>query len=254
VQQSNFYIIAYTAGLTIVCGLLLAFASESLKPMQQANIALEKQKNILSTVGLYNEEMSADQVRKVYSERVKSYVVNYDGAVVEGKKAESIEVAAEYKKNSKERQLPVYEVTNATNPSISDYFVLPLFGYGLWDNIWGYVSLQNDMNTIYGINFSHKGETPGLGARIATSEIQERYKGKTIFEGDNIVSVTMQKGEQGGGAASIEAFKSEKHQVDGMSGATITGKGVNNMLSDYFNCYLNFIKTRKSTTATALVQ
>ena len=112
--------------------------------------------------------------------------------------------------------------------------VLPVFGYGLWNNVWGFVALESDFNTVRGVKFAHAGETPGLGARIESEEIQGRYKQKVIFENSDVVSIVMQKGEG-------KDYSSDKHKVDGMSSATLTAKGVNNMLLDYFTCYKNYL-------------
>ncbi|MCS7018462.1 MAG: NADH:ubiquinone reductase (Na(+)-transporting) subunit C [Cytophagales bacterium] len=235
-QQSNFYVIAYTAGLTIICGLLLAVTATGLKPRQQENIALEQKKNILASVMTLQP---TDDIKSIYEKRVKSYVVDFEGEVKQGIKAEQVAVAEEYKKNKEDRLYPVYEILSETNPAKTEYYVFPVYGFGLWDNIWGFVALQDDLNTIKGVKFEHKGETPGLGARIATEEIQARYVGKKIFEGDKVVSVVMQKGEG-------QDYSNNPHQVDGMSGATITGKGVNKMLLEYFEGYYNFIKSKSN--------
>jgi Na+-transporting NADH:ubiquinone oxidoreductase subunit C len=151
-------------------------------------------------------------------------------------------VAAEYKKAPKDRLLPVYEFRSETDPNKVEYAVLPVYGYGLWNNIWGFVAVRSDFNTIQGVKFQHAGETPGLGARIETDEIQARFREKTIFEGDKLVSVKMQKGEG-------NDWSNDKHKVDGMSSATLTGKGINNMLADYLACYENYLKKQSSSTA-----
>lgn len=234
-RQSNLYIVIYAAALTIVCGGLLAWASEGLKERQQANIALEQKKNILATV---MEVKEGDDVNAIYAKRVKAYVIDFNGSVVEGKTPNDVALGAEYKKPADQRLLPVYEIVSESDPNKVESVVLPLFGFGLWDNIWGFVSLEHDMNTIQGVKFAHKGETPGLGARIDSKDIQDRYKGKKVFEGDNLISVTMMKGEG-------NDYSSDQHKVDGMSGATLTGKGVNNMLKEYLTCYLNYIKKKK---------
>ena len=234
-RQSNLYIVLYAAVLTIVCGGLLAFASESLKDKQQENIALEQKQNILSTVMTLGEN---DNAAELYNKKVKAFVVDFNGNVVEGKKATEIVVEAEYKKPAQQRLLPVYEFRSETDPNKIEYVVLPIHGFGLWDKIWGYVSLQSDFNTIQGTVFQHKGETPGLGARISSADIQDRYKGKKVFEGEALASVEMMKGEG-------NDYSSEQHKVDGMSGATLTAKGVNNMLKDYLACYENYIKKTK---------
>ncbi|GIV38122.1 MAG: Na(+)-translocating NADH-quinone reductase subunit C [Cyclobacteriaceae bacterium] len=237
-RQSNLYILLYSAAITVVCGGLLALASEGLRERQQANIELERKANILSTVMEVNENIN---VAEVYNRRVKSYVVDYNGNVVEGVEAASVNVEAEYKKPARDRLLPVYEFRSESNPEKIEFVVIPVHGFGLWDKIWGYIALQSDLNTVQGVVFQHKGETPGLGARIASEEIQQRYKGKKVFEGNELVSVTMMKGEG-------FDYAGDAHKVDGMSGATLTGKGVNNMLKDYLSCYVNYFSKLKQQT------
>ncbi|MDL5048798.1 NADH:ubiquinone reductase (Na(+)-transporting) subunit C [Oscillatoria amoena NRMC-F 0135] len=233
-RQSNLYILMYAAILTIVCGGLLAIASEGLKERQQANIELERKSNILSTVMEVSDEIN---IAETYDKRVKAFVVDYSGNEVAGVSPASINIEAEYKKPAEKRLLPVYEFRGDNNQI--EYVVLPLHGFGLWDKIWGYVALQADLNTIQGTVFQHKGETPGLGARISSDDIQDRYKGKKVFEGDQLASVEMMKGEG-------NDYSSDPHKVDGMSGATLTAKGVNNMLKDYLACYSNYIKRAKT--------
>lgn len=235
-RQSNLYIVIYSAILTIVCGGLLALASEGLKEKQQANIELERKENILSTVMELKDE---DNVPQIYAARVKERVIDFNGVEKEGMKASSIDIAKEYKKKPEERLLPVYEFKSEADSNKVENVVLPVYGYGLWNNIWGFVALKSDLNTIQGVTFAHAGETPGLGARITTEEIQERYKGKSIFDTSVLVSVNMMKGEG-------KDYSTDPHRVDGMSGATLTAKGVNNMLKEYLTCYENYIKKGKN--------
>ncbi len=235
-RQSNLYIVIYAGVLTIVCGGLLALASEGLKEKQQFNIDMEQKKNILSTVIALEEGVDINQL---YAKRVKAFVVDFQGSVKEGMQPKDVNLAAEYKKPREQRLLPVYEFKNETDSSKTDYVVLPVYGYGLWNNIWGFVALKSDLNTVQGVKFQHAGETPGLGARIETDEdVQNRYKGKTIYDNGKLVSVTMMKGEG-------KDYSSNSHQVDGLSGATLTAKGVNNMLQDYFVAYENYMKKNK---------
>ncbi len=229
-RQSNTYIILYSAAITVVCGGLLAFASTSLKEKQDANIAMEQKQNILSSVLTLNKE---DNINEIYAKKVNGFVIDFDGNVKDGLKPEDVVVAVQYKKAPKDRLLPVYEFRNDSNKV--EYAVMPVYGYGLWNNIWGFVAVKSDFNTVQGVKFQHAGETPGLGARIESEEIQERYKGKSIFDNGNLVSITIQKGEG-------HDYADSPHKVDGMSGATLTGKGVNNMLKDYLACYEKYLK------------
>jgi len=236
VRQSNLYIIIYSAILTIVCGGLLAFASQALKPRQDANIELERKANILSTVIALDE---GSDITKLYKSRIRELVIDFNGNAVD-KTAADVNVGVEYKKRPEERLLPVYEFMSATDSSNVENAVIPVFGFGLWNNIAGFVALESDFNTIKGVSYSHVGETPGLGARIASAEIQDRYKGKQIFQASILVSVAMQKGEG-------MDYSQDPHKVDGMSGATLTAKGVNNMLKDYFGCYQKYLEKNKGT-------
>ena len=218
--------------ITVVCGGLLAFASVSLKEKQDANIAMEKKQNILSSVITLKE---TDDINALYASQVKGFVLDYNGNVKQGMIPEQVDLAKEYKKAPADRLLPVYEFRNATDSSKVEYAVMPVYGYGLWNNIWGFVAVKSDFSTIQGVKFQHAGETPGLGARIVSDEIQDRYKGKSIFEKGVLASVDMQKGEG-------RDYANQQHKVDGMSGATLTAKGINNMLKDYLACYQNYLK------------
>lgn len=231
-RQSNLYIILYAAAITVVCGGLLAFASQSLKPMQDANVELERKQNILMTVMPLKK---GDDINALYAAKVKESVIDFQGNVKEGMKPTDVDIAKEYKKKPEERLLPLYEFRDEGDPAKVNNVVLPIYGFGLWNDIWGFVALQADFNTIQGVSFAHKGETPGLGARISSEEIQDRYKGKSLFDADALESVIMQKGEG-------NDYSNDPHKVDGMSGATLTAKGVNNMFVDYFTCYKNYLR------------
>ncbi len=235
-QQSRFYILFYAAVLTIVCGGLLALAAEGLKERQQANIELERKSNILATVLTLQE---GDNIEELYNKRVRALVVDYQGNVRTDVKATDVVVVSEFKKAPADRLLPVYEFLSESDPNKVEYVVLPMYGNGLWNLVWGFIALQSDFNTVQGVKFEHAQETPGLGARITTQEIQDRYKGKTIYEASEIISISMEKGEG-------KDYSSDPHKVDGMSGATLTAKGINNMLADYFACYDNYLKKNQN--------
>lgn len=229
--------------MTLLLGAILAFTSESLKEKQASEREFERKKFILSAaLGRTNIDEMAKQnraeVESIYDSRVQSFVVNAKGEKVDGMSVADVVVAKEYKKSKEDRLLPIYTIMNESGDE-TEYYVLPIYGVGLWDNIWGYLSLKSDINTVQGVIFDHKAETPGLGARITEANLQARYSGKKLYDEANIFqSVVMQKGETGN-------FESDPHKVNGMTGATITGVGVNQMMEDYVNLYKNYLNTVK---------
>ena len=232
-RQSNGYVILFAIGMTVILGGLLAFANQGLKAKQQEQIALDTQKQILSAVMTIEE---TTPVADIYAKQISSYVVNAEGKKVEGVVAEKVNTKKEFKKKeANEKNLPVYEFKNA-NGQVEAYIV-PVFGKGLWDDVYGYIALETDLITLKGASFGHAGETPGLGARITDKEIQDRFVGKKILGADgNVASVSFIKGE------AVQTSFTE-HEVDGLSGATMTTKGVNVMLADYFGFYNTYFNT-----------
>lgn len=246
-QQSNTYIIVFSVVLTVILGLLLSGTAQVLGPWQQEAIALDKKKQILGAVISAEEigAMSPEQINQFYTSRISSSVVDITGKEISGVEAEKVEIAKDYKKPADQRQYPVFMFHAEGNPDDVESYIFPLYGAGLWDAIWGYIALETDMNTIAGITLAHAGETPGLGARITEGDVQARFVGKKIFdESGALVAVQMQKGEG-------KDYSSDDHKVDGMSGATITGSGVNNMLKAYLGHYESYIKSKSSNQALA---
>jgi Na+-transporting NADH:ubiquinone oxidoreductase subunit C len=249
VQQSNGYIIIFTVVLTIVVGGLLAGASQFLGPAQQRSIELDTKSSILNAVRNQVKIEKGDDILAIYDKRISSLVVDFDGNEIKTDAkgnpivAEKVNILKNYKLDPKDRQYPVFKLISEIDPNDVEAYILPVYGAGLWDKIWGYVALDSKLHTIVGVSFDHKGETPGLGQRIATAEIQDRYAGKEIFnENGELVSVDMMKGEHGGGATSIQYYDGQPHKVDGMSGATLTGNGLNEMLKTYLTSYQSYFK------------
>ncbi|WP_268035685.1 NADH:ubiquinone reductase (Na(+)-transporting) subunit C [Algoriphagus sp. PAP.12] len=252
-QQSNAYIITFSVILTVVLGLLLSGTSQVLGPLQREAEALDKKKQILGAV-ISGEEISAmtpQEVNEYYTNRISSIVVDINGKEVSEQggvavTAETVDIAKNYKKPADQRLYPVFIYHAEGSADQVESYIFPLYGAGLWDAIWGFIALDTDMNTVGGITLAHAGETPGLGARITEPGVQARYVGKTIFdESGDLVAVEMQKGEG-------KDYSSQPHQIDGMSGATITGKGVNAMLKDYLGHYEAYIESKKSGAVAAL--
>jgi Na+-transporting NADH:ubiquinone oxidoreductase subunit C len=231
-RNSNTYTFIYAAVMVILVAAVLASAAMALRPRQDKNVEIEKMQNILASV---NIESTFETAGEIYTDRIKNqYVVNSKGETVEGEDAFEIDLKKEKAKPVEERFLPVFECQTENGLK----YIFPMRGAGLWGPIWGFVSLDDDMNTIFGANFDHQGETPGLGAEISTSWFQEEFKGKQIFDqSGSLISITVTKAGQ-------EA--PEEHSVDGISGGTITSKGLEQMMLEDFKSYENFLMKKKS--------
>ena len=247
-QQSNTYIIIFTAILTIIIGGLLSLANQVLKEKQQKSIEIDTKKQILGAV-LDVSDISNNQILEEYNASITSIVVDFSGEPIEKNEkggdivAEEVNIAKNFKKKKEDRQYPVFIYHQKGDPNQVEAYIFPHYGTGLWGPIWGFVALKTDLNTIKGAVFAHEGETPGLGARITEKEVQDRFVGKKIFDDQgNLVSVSMLKGEN-----NPEKAKND-HLIDGMSGATITGKGLNNMMLNYFEYYQSYIDKVKTET------
>lgn len=230
-RNGNVYTFIYASVMVIIVAAILAVTAISLKPFQKKNIEIEKKQNILASVNIVSDATNAE---KIYAEKViKTYVVNAKGNIVEGVDAFTVDLKKERAKAVEERNLPVFEcVVDGTTK-----YVLPLYGAGLWGPIWGYISVEDDMNTIFGANFDHEGETPGLGAEISTDMFEKPFVGKKIFDAaGTFKSIIVAK-------ASEKA--PEEHKVDGISGGTITSKGLERMLFDDLSSYKAFLKSKK---------
>lgn len=241
-QHSNGYIIGFTAVLTIVLALLLAGAKIVLSEPQRIAKELDTKKQILTAMRDVGE---GEDVIALYDKHIESMVVDIDGDVVETDEEgnpvepEKVNIEKEYKKPSDDQRLyPIFEYREKEGGQVAAY-ILPVYGKGLWDDIWGYVAIDPTYQKVLGAKFGHASETPGLGARISDNEIQERYRGKSIRNDEGkIVGVQMLKGE------GLPASKIASYEVDGMAGATITGRGVNDMLEDYLNDYYNYFEKK----------
>ena len=254
-QQSNTYIITFSAILTVILGLLLSGSAQILGPWQRKAEELDTKKQILGAVvdGDQLGKMKPEEILSFYDSRISSKVVDIEGKVIETAAdgsplvAEKVNVGKNYKMAPESRQYPIFIFHAEGKPEAIESYILPVYGAGLWEEIWGYLALKTDLSTIEGVTFSHKAETPGLGARITSPDVQQRYQGKQIFdEAGNLLSVAMQKGEG-------KDYDGDSHKVDGMSGATITANGVNAMLKNYLQHYSAFLSSQKSGQQTEVV-
>ncbi|MBQ8607043.1 MAG: Na(+)-translocating NADH-quinone reductase subunit C [Bacteroidaceae bacterium] len=218
--NSNSYTIIYASVMVIIVAFLLAFVSSSLKEAQNKNVELDTKKQILAALKV-TDVVDAEAE---YNKYVKGdMLMQEDGTLIpnDGKFNTS------YKGEIAEGRLHVFEcdVNGETK------YVIPVYGAGLWGPIWGYIGLNSDKNTVYGVYFSHAGETPGLGADIATPKFQAQFEGKKVLDGENVALSVVKKGR----------VSNPDYEVDGISGGTITSNGVDLMLKDCLKAYDKFL-------------
>jgi Na+-transporting NADH:ubiquinone oxidoreductase subunit C len=228
-RQGNTYTFLYAAVMVIVVAALLAFVSQSLKPIQTKNVEVAKKIDILKSVSVASTAADAEKKYEQYIGE-NSYILNMAGEKQQGD-AFAVDLAKELKKDNEDRNYPIFECT--LDGGVKKY-VIPVRGAGLWGPIWGYIALDEDKKTIFGAIFGHKGETPGLGAEIDKEKFQKPFIGKTIFnESGEFVSVKVVK--------SVDTSKNP-HAVDAISGGTITCQGLEAMMYDCLSGYEQFLK------------
>lgn len=236
---SNSYIIRFVLVMCVIVAVVLAFMSSGLSEIHTKNEAVFNKRAILTSVKTYLpkplESMSDTEVEALFKDKIQQKVVKSDGSEVTGMVAEQIDMAKERKKPEAEKNLPLFIYKADDGKS---YYILTVRGSGLWDEIWANIALQDDFNTIAGSSFDHKGETPGLGAEIKDNPaFPAQFVGKKLLdESGNFISINVVKGGVSDGI----------HDVDAISGSTITSKGVEEMLKrglGYYQNYLNKIKT-----------
>ena len=221
--NSNAYIIIYSVVMVVIVAVLLSVTSLSLQGRQKENMLNEKKQQIVKALG-------EDPATSAYADVVaEASMLDKNGNKIEGKNdADIFNALGDLTASFAAGEFPIFKAANGC-------VVIPVYGAGLWGPVWGYIALEPDMNTVKGIVMDHAGETPGLGAEITTANVQNSFKGKTIFEGADFVSVTMRKG----GATN-------NHEVDAISGGTKTCDGVNAMIKSSIEGYLPYINANKS--------
>ncbi|MBK7872097.1 MAG: NADH:ubiquinone reductase (Na(+)-transporting) subunit C [Saprospiraceae bacterium] len=240
-MSSTRYILIFTITMCVLCALILSGMFYATKPSADKNEVVFNKRAILGAVssklGKSLSEMSDEEVLDVFNNQVEQITLNTQGEVVEGVLAEKIDMAKEKKKPEAERVLPLFVFSAEDGKK---YYILAVRGSGLWDEIWGNIALESDLNTIVGTSFDHKGETPGLGAEIKDNPaFPAQFVDKKIYdESGELVAVTVKKG----------GIQDPAHQVDAISGATITSNGVTEMLKRGLGYYEPYLKKLRSQT------
>jgi len=222
-MRSNFYVLSFMAGITIVLGFLLSFAAASLKDKQDFNIEIDIKKNILSSLNIpddQSEKLTQSDIQKLYDEEITTLNIDENGMKAD------------------DGALSVYIATDGVKPT---GYSIPISGKGLWSTIYGYIALEPDGKTVKGITFYKHGETPGLGGELEKEWFTSNYKGKQIYNDEGeLVSIEIVKGQVN--QNNLNAI----HQVDGISGSTLTTKGMNRFIANDLITYKPFLERVKA--------
>ncbi len=218
--NSNSYTIIYASVMVVIVAFLLAFVSSSLKETQNKNVEMDTMKQILSAINVTDVKDATAEFAKY---EVKDMLMQADGTLAPYTGVFQVS----YKGEIAEKRFHVFEckVDGATK------YILPIYGAGLWGPVWGYVALNDDKNTVFGVYFSHAGETPGLGAEIATPKFQAQFLNKKVLENGQVALSVVKNGK----------VSNADYEVDGISGGTITSQGVDAMLKDCLKEYNPFL-------------
>jgi Na+-transporting NADH:ubiquinone oxidoreductase subunit C len=257
--EKNSYTVIFAIGMVLVVGALLAYLASSLKPTITENERLEKQQNILYAMGVNNNEGSSVEfistavAPKEFEKNISEQLVltvDASGKII--KKQTREEYLEEFKKepylidikkeksnykNGTPRQLPLF----VGEKDGKKLYVAPIYGKGLWDAIWGYVAMDENM-VVQGAYFDHKGETPGLGANIKQRFFMDDFYGEHLLsEAGVFKGITVAKGN-----ADPKNEDKTDNEVDAIAGATITGDGVTAMIKSDLKLYVPYFKSLKN--------
>lgn len=231
-KESNGFIILFSTLLVLATAVTLVVIFGATNPAFKRNQELEKKQNILQAVGF---DIDREAAAAEFDKSVKSaFAINPEGEVLSEDLDEvfKIDLAKELRKKDVSTQMfPVYQIEKDGK----GYYVVGMRGKGLWDAIWGYVAIESDYNTIFGAVFDHKSETPGLGAEINQKWFQDQFKGKKLMDvSGQFVSVSViKKG----------AMPASEHNVDGVSGGTLTSNGLHDMLHMFLGAFAKYAAT-----------
>lgn len=254
-KESNAYTIIFAIIMVVVVGGGLAALAMGLKPAQQDNILNEKRQNIIQATGFFEKkaDVTRDNAEEYFGEFVKERIIlDFNGVpkpectlggdveidLKNEKDAFNVDMRKEYKnvKNKEDRNYPLF-VCEKDGKTV---YVISCSGKGLWDDVWGYVGYDLAGDTIVATKFDHKGETAGLGSIINEDRFQDQFEGKTLFnDAGAYQKISVVKPGSEGDLSNVP------DKVDGLSGATFTGKGVEEMMERNFEVYAKYFKTIK---------
>ncbi|MEZ4811667.1 MAG: Na(+)-translocating NADH-quinone reductase subunit C [Allomuricauda sp.] len=240
--EKNSYTVTFASIMVVVVGSILAFVASGLKPKVDENERFEKQQNILYAMGVNQNEgegsvnfIPTNMVEQEFSKYIKKQLVISGSEAKEQENAYLIDMKKQMSdiKNGKKAELPLL----IGEKDGKEYYIIPMYGKGLWDAIWGFISLDEHM-VVQGVYFDHKGETPGLGANIKQRFFMDDFTGESILNGNSFVGISVVKGNN-------DPLNNDKedNEVDALAGATITGNGVTAMIKESIKLYKPYLET-----------
>lgn len=257
-RDSTSYIVVFALAVCLICSIVVASAAVYLKPLQVANAKVDKRRNLLEVVELYRPGMD---VNAVYNERIEPRIVDlatgefvadvdpaaYDQREAARDPASSAGIPRKRDIAGIKRRADLAEVYLARGPDGElDAIILPVHGYGLWSTMYGFLALEPDGNRVRGLKFYEQGETPGLGGEVDNPKWRALWDGKKVYGEDGEVRLSVIKGKVG------DDTRDAEYKVDGLSGATLTSRGVSNLIHYWlgesgFKPFLDRIRERTAT-------
>jgi Na+-transporting NADH:ubiquinone oxidoreductase subunit C len=235
--NSNTYVLGFATVVCVAVSTALALAATALKDLQAAAREFDRQKNVMIAAGLCtaDDERPQAELEKLYAERVGETVVDVEqGKVADGVTLQDV---ARFRSDQDRNRYRVVAMTKDAAGAVEAY-VLPVDGKGLWGGMFGYLALDGDKNHVRGVTFYQHVETPGLGGEVDNAKWKQQWVGKTVLDADGkLTSVTIKKGKVDPAVAAEQA-----HFVDGMSGATITGKKVTEFVRKDLEAFAKYLQ------------
>ncbi|MFQ6612367.1 MAG: NADH:ubiquinone reductase (Na(+)-transporting) subunit C [Fidelibacterota bacterium] len=232
-MRSNTYTLVFTSVVTIVLGILLALASTALKDRQELNEEMDVKKHILHSLGITPQKTwTSTDIQSIFNQNITGFVIDNSGIVVPGKKPEDLKPDVD---------IHLHPVFIKQSDGVIEGYAVPISGKGLWSTLYGYLAIEPNGKTVKGITFYKHGETPGLGGEVEKDWFQNNFVGKRFIDDqEKLVSIQIVKGKVD--ETSSEAY----HQVDGISGATMTGRGVTKFLKSNLEVYEPYFRKIRS--------
>ncbi len=240
--EKNVYTVVFAVVMVVVVGSVLAFVASGLDSTIKENQRFEKQQNILYAMGINENEdggsvnfVAADKVEEAFSKYITEQIVINGDEVSDDPEAYLIDMKKQQAiaKSGETPKLPLF----IGEKEGKKYYIIPMYGKGLWDAIWGFIALDEQL-VVQGVFFDHKGETPGLGANINQRYFMDDFTGEEIMDGTRFAGINVAKGNND----PLNSTKDD-NEVDALAGATITGNGVSAMIKESLNLYRGYLET-----------